>query len=234
MASRPQLFEQLAHEIGHGLLVVDHQHAPVQLGLAPAGRPRGPRRRRVAAVNRKQDAEAAPRAGRARHDHVTAVLVHDAVHRGEPHAAAAPDILGSEERLEHALENLGADAGARVGDLQLDEVAAEALAAARADGFPRQLGRVHGDFDAADSRHRVASVDREIEDLVELHGSSMTTGPCARSVASSRLEGSELLRSLSDSATASASASGRGEPRCPRLKVSICWIRSRAWRGASA
>ena len=60
-------------------------------------------------------------------------------------------------------------------------------------------------------------------------GSSSTAGRSAsRSVLSSMVAGSVERSSLSDSLTSGARDSGRGSPRRLRLKVSICWMRSRA------
>ena len=91
------------------------------------------------------------------------------MHGGEPHAAAAADFLGGEERLEHALEHVRRDARAGVGDGQLDELADEALAAARADGA-HGVRRPHRHREVPALAHGVARVDREVEQhLVELH-----------------------------------------------------------------
>ena len=52
------------------------------------------------------------------------VAVHDdPVRGGQPESGAVAHVLGGEERVEHAVADLGGDPGAVVGDLDLGEVA---------------------------------------------------------------------------------------------------------------
>ena len=92
---------------------------------------------------------------------MAAVLVHDTVDRREPHAAAVPDLLSREERLEHALLDGQGDAAAGIGDGELDEITIDIAAAARADRRARP-GMAHRDRDVPVGADCVARVDREV------------------------------------------------------------------------
>src|SRR3989449_9897475 len=73
------------------------------------------------------------------------VLAHDAQGNGEPEPRARARGLGGEERVEDALEQIGGDAGARVFDLDPDQVAGAAGANREALLVPlRPLHRLLG------------------------------------------------------------------------------------------
>ena len=94
----------------------------------------------------------------------------DAVERREAEPGALARRLGGEERLEHAGEYLGGNAGAGVGDPQ------PGVAAGFEAGPVVGVGLVHGDVRGVDGElpaagHRVAGVDCEVDqDLLELAG----------------------------------------------------------------
>ena len=99
---------------------------------------------------------------------MAAVFVHDAVHRGKAHAASLTDVLGREERLEHALLHVGRDTGTVIRDGKLDHVAFEGLAATRAH-FRHSPDDAHRHADLPARTHRIARVDGEIhQHLLEL------------------------------------------------------------------
>ncbi len=75
------------------------------------------------------------------------------MHQREPEAAADADLLGGEERIEHALEDLGADAAARIRDFEnqvfarrdrADRSRARRLEAHALERHPQQSALRHG------------------------------------------------------------------------------------------
>ena len=88
----------------------------------------------------------------------------------------------------------------------------------------------HPDPERARALHGVAGVDAQVhQHLLELHRVEQDRGRVAcSSVSISTVAGSVERSSLTASRINGGSDNGRGSPRWPRLKVSICWIRSRA------
>ena len=100
--------------------------------------------------------------------HGAPVLRDDAEDRGEAHTRALVRLLGREERFEDVVLHVPADALARVGNGEHDEVAGPAFRVAVQVRIGQgEFGRRNHQTAAA--HHRVAGVDREIEeDLLEL------------------------------------------------------------------
>ena len=102
------------------------------------------------------DGRAAPR--HAFHRGRAAGLAGEAVDLRQAEAGALPHLLGGEEWLEDAADDLGRDAGAAVGYAQGDEFAGDA----------QRIAFVHGDVvgrdrEAAAAAHGIARIDREVE-----------------------------------------------------------------------
>ena len=133
--------ERAAHEVTHGVLVLDHQHG---LGAARHRRlGRGAscpsRRRRLGA--RQEDREGAALAGARGHLDLPAALPHDAVHRREAQARAPAQLLGGEERLEQMRQHVVVHADAGVAHAQRDQRAAERQAFGRRRARGRRRSR---------------------------------------------------------------------------------------------
>ncbi len=95
-------------------------------------------------------------------------LLDDAVDGREAEPGSLADFLGREERLEDLVDDLGRYAGAGIGDIDAHVVGGRHAVVGQSRGFIRRdVGRLHGQLAAI--RHRVAGVDREIDDhLFEL------------------------------------------------------------------
>ena len=168
-ATRCRHEAQVAHHLEDHLLVVDHHHAAREARLLPAALlPLGPELvDRFPGVG-QEDAESRALARRRVDHHVPAVLVHDAVHHGQAHAAALADLLGRVEGLEHAVDHARLDARPAVAHRQLDERAGELLAACGAGALTAR--RPQAERDLALAAHGVARVDAQVEQhLLELH-----------------------------------------------------------------
>src|ERR1700686_440151 len=94
---------------------------------------------------------------------VTAALFDEAIDLAQPQPGALAGVLGSEERLERAGENLAAHAGAGIADRNLHILAGADVRILTAI-FLVQVGvvRLYGELAAV--RHRVAGIHRKIED----------------------------------------------------------------------
>ncbi len=95
--------------------------------------------------------------------HMAAGLLDEAIDLAEPETGAAADVLGREERLEHARQHILGHAAAGVGDGD------HHIGAGRHFGLGGGVALVEpgvGGFDGqvAAGRHRVAGVDGEVED----------------------------------------------------------------------
>ena len=89
-------------------------------------------------------------------------LLDEAEHHAEPETRALADLLGREERIEDAFEDRLRNPRAGIGDLDLDIVAG--IAGADRDGFADAEHHIaRRQRQPAPIRHRVAGVDREVE-----------------------------------------------------------------------
>src|SRR6266849_5587130 len=120
---------------------------------ASASSARGPRHACVRRADRKRDAEGAPRARGALHVDAPAVRRHHGVADGEPEPGPRADVLGGEEGVEDAAEQVRRDAGAVVTDRHVN---------------PLTLGACR-DPEVAARGDRVAGVGEQVhEHLVQL------------------------------------------------------------------
>jgi len=85
-------------------------------------------------------------------------LFGEAVHLAQAQSGAFSDLLGGEERIEHARQGLGRNAPPGVGHRDLGECAGQVL------GPVRERHRAHPDRQPAAARHGVAGVHRDVED----------------------------------------------------------------------
>jgi hypothetical protein len=127
--------------------------------------------------------------------------VHDAVHRGQAHAAALADLLGAEEGLEHAFQHLRRDARPLSITAQFQVASGDRLPARGASGALLRAGTALPR--SARCMHGVARVDAQIhQDLLELHRVEHGRGSAGSSrVLSSMLGGqcrAEQLHRLGD------------------------------------
>ena len=106
-----------------------------------------------------------------RYSGVPAALTHDAVHRGEPEAGTAAQLLGGEERLEQPGSGPIVHAYAVVAHRE-GHVRPEQLGVLRTGvGNVRPVQRERPDGERAARRHRVTAVDGEVgDDLFHLAG----------------------------------------------------------------
>ena len=122
-----QLLEHPAGDRGHVGIVLDQENPHALAEARRRGRGSAGRLRRDRPGGARQvegDGRAAPR--HAFHRGRAAGLAGEAVDLRQAEAGALPDLLGGEEWLEDAADDLGRDAGAAVGDAQGDEVAGDA------------------------------------------------------------------------------------------------------------
>ena len=117
---------------------------------------------------RQEDAERGALARFRIHIDEAAGLLDDAIDGRQPKAGALADFLGGEERLEDLVDDVGGNPGAGVGDIDPDIIRRRHALVGHLRGFIRcQIAGLHRQLAAV--RHRVASVDREIDDhLLEL------------------------------------------------------------------
>lgn len=126
----------------------------------------GRRLARVAFRLRQVQGERAPIAEAAFHHDLAAGLFDEAVDLAEAQPGAAADLLGGVERFEDARQHGLGDAAAGVGDAHGDE-----RPAARPIRTRQQVDRLHLDAQCALAVHRIARVDRKVEQRgVELVG----------------------------------------------------------------
>ena len=117
---------------------------------------------------RQEDAERGALAGLGIHVDKAAGLLDDAIHRREAKPGALADFLGREERLEDLVDDIGRNAGAGIGDVDPHIIRRRHALVGQLRGFIRRdVGGLHRQLAAVG--HRVAGVDREIDDhLLEL------------------------------------------------------------------
>ncbi len=130
-------FQQVAHEATRDLVIVHHQHPPaegrvradmcVEFHLPTAGVHTG-------VEWREQYGETGTLSGRAVDQDMAAVFMHDAMHRGQSHAAAFACLLGAEKGLEHAFQHFRQDTRAGIAHSQFEKASADRLATAGASG----------------------------------------------------------------------------------------------------
>ena len=121
-----------------------------------------PDRRRGGIGARQIDRNGGPASDLALDADLAARLVGEAENLAEAEAGALAHRLGGEERLERAVEHFGRHPAAGVGDADPDIVAG-ADVADLVGGEGHVLGR---DAHQAAAVHRIAGVDREVEDRV--------------------------------------------------------------------
>ena len=92
-------------------------------------------------------------------------LLDEAIHHAQAETRALPFGLGREERLEHALAHFGRHAGARIGDGDHHVLAGRHVGVALRVGIVER-GIARFDREPAVAVHRVAGVDREIQQRV--------------------------------------------------------------------
>src|SRR5262245_15925869 len=150
-----ELFQRLRSETHQRLLVVHDQHALAFAARQRRGLIRRPLRRVAASSQVHGEGGALPALGRDVDRAVDAR--HDAVHQRQAEAGADADLLGAEERIEHALEDVIRNASARVAHREHDVLAG----LDRADGCrPRRVAarRLERDAQHAALRHRLPGV----------------------------------------------------------------------------
>jgi hypothetical protein len=163
---------QHLRRIGAHLRAVLHDEHGFRMG---ACRHRGfaallPALRDVAEYARQEEPHARPLAGPGADLHMPARLLDEAVDLAQAEAGALADLLGGEERLEHALHRLLVHADAGVGHGDGHVVARLGI------GVAGGVGAVEPDVRGLDeqlpaSRHRIARVHGEVEDgALELVG----------------------------------------------------------------
>ena len=136
MTEKPSDAQHLARERRNFLVVLDEQHLTAPRAIAS---------RRRGALDASDLCAAAPASERGSSSvtivptptslsivTLTAGLLREAVDLRQAQARALADVLGGEERLEHARQHLGRHSAARVGDGELHEVGRQAIVAASA------------------------------------------------------------------------------------------------------
>ena len=161
--------EQFGHGAANRRVVVDDQNRRVAfagLGLERGGKFSGQLRRRGRAGAGQVDAHDRAGVRRAFDPHAAAQLLRGAQDLRQAKAGPGARRLGGEKRLEHLGQHRRGHAVAGVADGDGDVVARAGIACQRFGlGVTLGDGDVGGlDRQRADGRHRVARVDREVED----------------------------------------------------------------------
>src|SRR5450432_2974879 len=152
------LLENAPDEIPERRLILDDEHRLRARHLPERSFRR--ERRRFARALWKKYGEGRAESRRARYLNLAIGLLDDAVHGREPESRAATDLLRSEEGLKDSLARHTAHPDPRVGDRQSFVWNGNQ---ARVAMLVMRHGR-RADDNAPSSRHRVACVDREIDD----------------------------------------------------------------------
>ena len=161
-----QLGQRLDRELAHRRFVFHHQHQLVRFAAGQALRRAGGLRVGLRAGQARQvDLGGGALAGLRIHLHVAARLAHEAIDLAQAQAGAAAHVLGGEEGVEGLGQHLGRHAAAGVADGH------HHVLAGRQAGVLGHVALVQpgvGSFDgqAAAVGHRVAAIDRQVEDGV--------------------------------------------------------------------